>query len=200
MATPDVEKAIQFLAANARVIDQRRYERLFEGGAAQPVRDALAAYRNGDGGFGYALEPDGRAPTSEPIAAEVALHLMDETDVWDTDIVAGVLGWLAADIGPKPRPDTSKYFVARLLGPRPDFARTLSTDEMAMMMAHVRYWQPLLDAGKVIALGGAAKERAQALPDLPSIHEQGVTGFDGGARHGIVAPANTRPEVVNKLA
>ena len=89
MATPDMEKAIQFLAANARVVDRRQYERLFEGGAAQPMRDALAAYRNGDGGFGHALEPDGRAPTSEPIAAEVALHLMDETDVWDDDIVAG---------------------------------------------------------------------------------------------------------------
>src|SRR6202012_3694389 len=79
MATPDMEKAIQFLAANARVVDRRRYERLFEGGAAQPVRDALAPARTG-----------------EPISAEVALHLMDETDVWDDDIVAGVLGWLAA--------------------------------------------------------------------------------------------------------
>ena len=96
MATPDIDKAVQFLAANARVIDRRRYERLFQGGAAEPVRDALAAYRNPDGGFGHALEPDGRAPTSEPIAAEVALHVMDETDVWDAEIVSGVLGWLAA--------------------------------------------------------------------------------------------------------
>jgi hypothetical protein len=95
MATPDIDAAVQFLAANARVIDRRRYERLF-GGGAEPVRDALAAYRNPDGGFGHALEPDGRTPTSEPIAAEVALHIMDETDVWDTEIVAGILGWLAA--------------------------------------------------------------------------------------------------------
>src|SRR6202012_2932944 len=96
MATPDIDRAVQFLAANARVIDQRRYERLFEGGAAEPVRDALAAYRNPDGGFGHALEPDGRAPTSEPIAAKVALHVMDETDVWDDGLVSGVLSWLAA--------------------------------------------------------------------------------------------------------
>jgi hypothetical protein len=96
MATPDIDKAVQFLAANARVIDRRRYERLFAGGAAQPVRDALAAYRNPDGGFGQALEPDGRTPTSEPIAAEVALHIMDETDVWDPELVNGILGWLAA--------------------------------------------------------------------------------------------------------
>ena len=34
-----------------------------------------------------------------------------------------VLGWLAADIGPKPEPDTAKYFVARLIGPRADSPR-----------------------------------------------------------------------------
>ena len=96
MATPDIDAAKEFLAANARVIDRRRYERLFEGGGAEPVRDALAAYRNPDGGFGHALEPDGRTPTSEPIAAEVAMRIMDETDVWDTAIVDGILGWLAA--------------------------------------------------------------------------------------------------------
>ena len=96
VTTPDIDAAVQFLAANARVIDRRRYERLFEGGAAEPVRDALAAYRNPDGGFGHALEPDGRTPTSEPIAAEVALRIMDETDVWDTGIVDGILAWLAA--------------------------------------------------------------------------------------------------------
>src|SRR6201999_2880986 len=41
-------------------------------------------------------EPDGRTPTSEPIAAEVALRVMDETGAWDTTIVDGILGWLAA--------------------------------------------------------------------------------------------------------
>src|SRR6202012_2113299 len=51
MATPDMGKAVEFLAANARVIDRRRYERLFEGGAAEPVREALGAYRTPDGGF-----------------------------------------------------------------------------------------------------------------------------------------------------
>jgi uncharacterized protein YndB with AHSA1/START domain len=64
-----------------------------------------------------------------------------------------VLGWLAADIGPKPGPNTAKYFLARLLGPRPDFARSLSSDEMAMMRAHAIYWSQFLESGKVIVLG-----------------------------------------------
>ena len=58
---------------------------------------------------------------------------------------------------------------------------------------------PHMRTRSIVALGGAAMDRAQALPDLPSIHEQGVTGFDGGAKHGIVAPANTPPEIINKL-
>jgi hypothetical protein len=96
MTTPDIEKAVQFLAANARVIDRRRYERLFEGGSAQPVRDAVAAYRNPDGGFGQALEPDVRAPASQTAAVDMALRILDETDVWDEDLVTGACAWLEA--------------------------------------------------------------------------------------------------------
>ena len=61
MNAPDFDAAATFVAANARVIDRRRFERLFGDGDAQPVRDAVAAYRNADGGFGHALEPDCRA-------------------------------------------------------------------------------------------------------------------------------------------
>ena len=58
MRAPDLDAAAQFLAANARVLDRRRFERLFSGGDARPVRDGVAAFRNADGGFGHALEPD----------------------------------------------------------------------------------------------------------------------------------------------
>ena len=43
-------------------------------GRPQPVRDAVAAYRNPDGGFGQALEPDGRCPGSQPPAVALALR------------------------------------------------------------------------------------------------------------------------------
>ncbi len=94
MTSPDMDAARAFLVSNARVLDRRRYERLFEGGPAEPVRDAIAAYRNDDGGFGHALEPDGRTPASQPIAIELALRTMNETDVWDADLVAGACDWL----------------------------------------------------------------------------------------------------------
>ena len=89
MDTPDFDAAAAFIAANARVLDWRRFQRLFQDGPAAPVRDAVAAYRNEDGGFGRALEPDGRAPGSQAAAAEMALRIMNETDAWDEDLVAG---------------------------------------------------------------------------------------------------------------
>ena len=96
MNTPDFSAATAFVAANARVLDRRRFERLFEDGPAAPVRDAVAAYRNDDGGFGHALEPDCRAPGSQPAAVAMALSMMNETDAWDEDLVRGACDWLAA--------------------------------------------------------------------------------------------------------
>jgi hypothetical protein len=94
MNAPDFDAAAAFIAANARVLDQRRFERLFQGGDATPVRDAVAAYRNDDGGFGHALEPDLRDPASQPAATEMALRMMDETGSWDDELVRGACDWL----------------------------------------------------------------------------------------------------------
>jgi hypothetical protein len=97
MSKPDLDAATQFIAANARVLDRRRFERLFGGGNAGPVRDAVAAYRNADGGFGLGLEPDCRAPGTQPAAIELALRVLDETDAWDADLVTGACDWLQAN-------------------------------------------------------------------------------------------------------
>jgi hypothetical protein len=96
MNAPDFDAAGAFVAANARVLDRRRFQRLFGDGAAQPVRDAVAAYRNDDGGFGQALEPDCRAPGSQPLAVEMAVRIMDEADAWDEALVFAACDWLAA--------------------------------------------------------------------------------------------------------
>jgi hypothetical protein len=94
--TPDFDAAASFMAAHARVVDRRVFQRLFQGGSAGPVRDAVAAYRNDDGGFGHGLEPDVRTAASQPAATEMALRLMDLTDEWDTTLVKGAIDWLAA--------------------------------------------------------------------------------------------------------
>ena len=92
--TPDFDAAADFLAG-ARVLDRRVFERLFSGGQAEPVRDAVAAYRNADGGFGHALEPDLRTAASQPAAVEMALRMMDLADAWDERLVRDAIDWLA---------------------------------------------------------------------------------------------------------
>jgi hypothetical protein len=92
--TPDFDAAAGFLAAQARVLDRRVFQRLFQEGAADPVRDAVAAYRNDDGGFGHALEPDLRTPASQPAAVEMALRIMNLADAWDESLVRAATDWL----------------------------------------------------------------------------------------------------------
>ena len=58
---------------------------------------------------------------------------------------------------------------------------------------------PYVKAGKLRALGVTTAKRSQALPDVPTVAEQGVTGFDVSVFFGIVAPAGTPPDVVDKL-
>jgi len=123
MNAPDFDAGAAFIAANARVIDQRRFERLFGGGAAQPVRDAVAAYRNHDGGFGHALEPDCRAPGSQALAAEMALRILDEAGAWDGALVAGICDWLAAAAPAGPGGSYTMFGVLRFLQHVPDRGR-----------------------------------------------------------------------------
>lgn len=97
MTKPDIDAAGRFLAAGGRILDRRRFDHLFAGGAAGPVRDAVTAYRNPDGGFGHGLEPDARSPGSQPAAIEQALRILDEAGAWDEDLVRGACGWLQAN-------------------------------------------------------------------------------------------------------
>ncbi len=59
-----------------------------------PVLTALAAYRNSDGGYGHALEPDVRGPYSETTSTLHALEVLDELDALGHPL-ADVATWVA---------------------------------------------------------------------------------------------------------
>ncbi len=46
-----------------------------------------------------------------------------------------------------------KYFVLKLIPPRPTFAQDMSAEERSVMMLHVAYWKALMDKGFVLAFG-----------------------------------------------
>lgn len=71
--------------------------------------------------------------------------------------------------------------------------------QVSMSFTDVLTALPYVKAGKLRALGIATAQRSQALPDLPTLAEQGVTGYDVSVFFGIVAPAGTPPETIAKL-
>ncbi|MYW42170.1 hypothetical protein GT346_02145, partial [Streptomyces sp. SID161] len=61
----------------ARVLEQHLFAYHFLHGGPEPVEAALDAYRNEDGGYGHALEPDLRGPVSQPLHTAHALRVLD---------------------------------------------------------------------------------------------------------------------------
>jgi tripartite-type tricarboxylate transporter receptor subunit TctC len=58
---------------------------------------------------------------------------------------------------------------------------------------------PQIAAGKVRALANAGIKRPAALPNVPTVAEQGLSGFDASSWYGLVAPAKTPEPVLAKL-
>ena len=56
-----------------------------------------------------------------------------------------------------------------------------------------------MKGGKLRALAISSAKRFAAAPDIPTVAESGLPGFETGSFQGIVAPAGTPPEIVNKL-
>ena len=58
---------------------------------------------------------------------------------------------------------------------------------------------PLLQAGKLRAIGATSRQRSPVLPDLPTIAEQGQPGFESYNWNGLLAPAATPKPVITQL-
>jgi len=68
------------------------------------------------------------------------------------------------------------------------------------MMAPIQLALVDIRAGNLIALGVTTKKRSSLLPEVPTISEAGVPGFDHPIWYGVWVPAGTRAEVVKRLA
>jgi len=59
---------------------------------------------------------------------------------------------------------------------------------------------PQVQAGKIRALGGAMATRARAMPDLPTLQEQGIAGYECYTWNAILAPARTPAPIIAALS
>jgi tripartite-type tricarboxylate transporter receptor subunit TctC len=56
-----------------------------------------------------------------------------------------------------------------------------------------------IKGGKVRAIAVTTLKRTAVLPDVPTMDEAGLKGFEASTWHGLVAPAGTPPAIVAKL-
>lgn len=96
----DVAAASAFLATHGRLLERRRLAHLVAGGAPQASVDALEAYRNPDGGYGWGIEPDLRAAESQPAGALHAFEVFEEIGPHVTPRAAELCEWLDGASGP----------------------------------------------------------------------------------------------------
>jgi tripartite-type tricarboxylate transporter receptor subunit TctC len=57
----------------------------------------------------------------------------------------------------------------------------------------------MIKAGKLRAIAVTSAQRAPALPDIPTIAESGLPGFEATSWFGVVAPAGTPPAIISRL-
>lgn len=72
--------------------------------------------------------------------------------------------------------------------------------EVQMMFDPIAEAMPLVKAGRLRALAVSTKERSPLVPDLPTVAESGVPGYDFSVWYGLYAPAKTPPAVLDRIA
>jgi tripartite-type tricarboxylate transporter receptor subunit TctC len=83
-------------------------------------------------------------------------------------------------------------------GVGPALQDTLAGHAMSMV-SNAASAKPHIDAGKLRALGVTSLKRSAALPDVPTIDEQGVKGYEVLNWFALFAPAGTPKEIVDRL-
>jgi len=76
----------------------------------------------------------------------------------------------------------------------------LLAGQIPMIWAAPTSAMPHVAAGKLKALGVASARREAAFPDIPTVAESGVPGFDLEIWFGVAVPAKTPPDVVARLS
>ena len=76
----------------------------------------------------------------------------------------------------------------------------LMSGQVQLMFSSAVAMLPHVKAGKLRAIAMTGHERSPAIPDIPTVEESGVPGFEGGSWYGILAPAGTPRPIIDRLA
>ena len=68
-----------------------------------------------------------------------------------------------------------------------------------LMIGTIFLAKPQIDAKMLVPLAVTSAKRSSRLPDVPTVSEQGVPGFESVAWWGVLAPAGTPPAIIAKM-
>jgi len=71
--------------------------------------------------------------------------------------------------------------------------------QIQVMFTTVASAASLIEGGQLRALAVTSAQRSPAFPNLPTVAEAGVPGYDAQAWYGLFAPAKTPPEIIDRL-
>jgi putative tricarboxylic transport membrane protein len=156
-----------------------------------PVKDFVSVSRAGSYIFMLVVNPEIPAKSLPELIAHAKANpgKLSYASGNTTGIVAGETfkRWAGVDILHVPYKSTPPA-INDLLGGR-----------VSMMFIDLTTGLPHVQAGGLRALAVTTKERTALLPDLPSLHESGVTNYDITSWAGVFAPAGTPKEIVGRL-
>jgi len=76
----------------------------------------------------------------------------------------------------------------------------LAAGRINATLANVLSSGPYVKQGRLRVLGISTAQRSRFMPELPTISEQGVSGYNASTFHGYAAPAGTPAAIINKLS
>lgn len=71
--------------------------------------------------------------------------------------------------------------------------------QVSMMFSQLSSAIPHIQSGKLRAIGVASLKRSAAMPDLPTVAEQGFPGFEAVSWYALMVPAGTPADIIGKL-
>jgi tripartite-type tricarboxylate transporter receptor subunit TctC len=76
----------------------------------------------------------------------------------------------------------------------------LISGQVDMLFVSVLETSAHIKSGRLKALAITSSQRVPALPDVPTLQESGITGAESGSWLGLLAPAGTPPDIIDKIS
>lgn len=75
----------------------------------------------------------------------------------------------------------------------------LMAGQVQVVVGNIAAAGPLVNGGRLRALAVTGKERSRMMPDVPTVSESGIPGFENSGWFGLMAPAGTPKDVIAKI-